>query len=116
MSRDPLFMARAVRWLGRQGGHLAYAVAGEALDVGPGAVVDQHGRHLDPVGVSFTPPVAGQYVSADGERIAVSLLELTGFPEPSPAPSGVLQPALAGNGWDPVTWLLLAALVLLGLE
>ena len=113
----PLFIAGSIRWLGRQGGHLAYAAAGEALDVGPGAVVDQHGRHLDPVGVRFTPPVAGQYVSAAGERIAVSLLELpTGFPEPSPAPSGVLQPALAGNGWDPVTWLLLAALVLLGLE
>ena len=116
----PLFVARAVRWLANDSVTLSRAVAGEALTGRRWAFADGNGRLLDPVGADFTPPTAGEYRSADGERLVVSLLDpATTTPSIGPAESMAVSMqdlATAVAAWDPAIWLVLVALGLLFVE
>ena len=71
---------------------------------------------LDPVGVPFTPPVAGDYTTESGVALAAALLSPASTE--SHAWPGDADPAADADGgaFDPVTWLLLLAGVLLAVE
>ncbi len=109
----PLFVARAVRWLGGEVPLLPHATAGEALPAWPGAFQDAAGVRLDPAGVAFTPPQAGVYRSERGEVVAA-------LADPAATagvlPTGAPPAAAAGAGFDWFTLLGLGALLLLLLE
>ncbi len=111
----PLFVARSLRWLKESGELRSWAVAGEALPM-TAAFEGEDGTRLDPVGASFTPPVAGNYTAESGERVAVSLCSVEAT-EARPL-EGIADPAdgVDGGSLDPVTWLLLLAGVLLLVE
>lgn len=111
--RFPLFIARCLRWLTDAEALRPWASAGEALR-GTGVVfATAEGRQLDPVGVSFTPPVAGDYLSESGEELTAALASreatlarpLEGLSDPTSD--------VDGDGADWVTWLLALAGVLL---
>lgn len=112
----PLFVARCLRWLSDTGALRSWAVAGEAFPES-GAFTTADGRHIDPVGAAFTPPLAGDYSSSEsGEAVAVALLSLDATE--ARALDGLDDPTAGvdGGGLDPVTWLLLLAGVLLVVE
>ena len=117
----PLFIANSVRWLAntRAGYPFVAAgrpLAGETLEMGD-RVVDAQGRMLDPLGVPFVPEQAGEIkVENSARSLAVSLLDPASTLGSAGTASTLPQQSSAGLATNPVTWLLLAALVLLGVE
>ncbi len=111
----PLFVGASLRWLvGSEELH-PWLAAGETR-VASAALTNARGSALRPIGASAIPPEAGDYTQGDGSVLAVSLLSRAAtLARPqggSPAP---FEQASAGVS-DPVTWLLLLALLLLLFE
>ncbi len=109
----PLFVARALRWLGDTQDIQPWVGAGE-----PSLPVDtlrsSAGHDLDAVGLTISPPLAGKYTSPTGDSWHASLLTpVLGVP-----PDAVLLPDLVApdRGPDLVSWLLMIALLLLAWE
>jgi len=117
----PLFLAQSVRWLAGVERQAPQAAAGETLGTESTAPAPRFlggsGKVIDPLGVPFTPAAAGELRRADGGLdLAVSLLdhETTIHPAAGSEDTGVGSPSATAA--HPAFWLLLAALLLLGLE
>jgi len=74
-SSFPLFVALTLRWLTNADIINAYAAVGEPVMDSAGPWSDATGTRLDPVGVDFTPPTAGEYQNEAGQKLAASLLD-----------------------------------------
>jgi hypothetical protein len=119
----PLFVANAVRWLAGTEAWHPFVAAGIPLSrVSAGdrvQVVGPSGRTLDPLGVDFVPPSAGELqLARGGQPLAVSLLD-------SDVTSGSRDASLQPAEFTPAnlvpqtrfaTWLVLLALLLLAAE
>ncbi len=117
----PLFVGNSLRWLaGTRSGYPLVAagrpLAAETLEMGD-RVVDPQGRVLDPLGVPFVPEQAGEIKMENlSGPLAVSLLDPATTLGAISAASELKSTGPMGLATNPVTWLLLAALVLLVLE
>ncbi|MSU22728.1 MAG: hypothetical protein EXS32_02780 [Opitutus sp.] len=117
----PLFIANSVRWLADTRSGYPFVAAGrplasETLEMGD-RVVDGQGRMLDPLGVPFVPERAGEIKMENSARpLAVSLLDPASTVGLVGAASNLPQPGSVGLATNPVTWLLVLALGLLGVE
>jgi hypothetical protein len=117
----PLFVANSLRWLAEVRSGYPFVAAGrplvsETLEL-DNRVLDAEGHVLDPLGVPFVPPQAGQIkVEHGGRPLEVSLLDPASTLGAARAGSALTEQASAGLSANPVVWLLLAALGLLGLE
>jgi hypothetical protein len=111
----PLFVARAVRWLGDEDEFLPYASAGSALAGRNVAHISADDIRLDPLGAGFVPSTQGVYRSVDGDVIDVSLQD-------PPTTLGLAASLLGGAepgadaGTSLLRWMLLLALALIALE
>lgn len=118
----PLFIDNAVRWLAGAPGDYPVVAAGRPLESAgldsAARFVTAQGRALDPLGVTLVPAQAGEFPRAGGAKpLLVSLLD----PVASSGATGGLAEAPAavlagGMTTNPVTWLLLIALLLLVVE
>lgn len=72
----PLFVAGALRWLAGRVELVPYAAAGFVLPVeaDTSGYADETGRLLQPLGVAFTPPVAGRYHPRGGPSDVIASL------------------------------------------
>ena len=104
----PVFVARSIRWLAEQEPLVPYLAADRPL---PRTLAS---RVEDSTG-SPVPAAAGEFAVDGGPAHAVSLLDPdTSAPPQRAAALGVPSPESAG--WNPVTWILLLALVLACVE
>jgi len=111
----PLFVARAVRWLGDEDDFLAHASAGRALAGRSEAHLTAGDVRLDPVGADFVPGEQGLYRSTLGAAIDVSLQDAATTLGATPQPLGDAAPG-ARSGANLLRWMLLLALALVALE
>jgi len=119
----PLFVANALRWLASTPAWYPYVAAGRPL-VTAGAgdtvrVVDAGGRALDPIGVEFVPPRAGELRLAGSDRtLAASLLDpdVTLGSRDTAMEVATLTPVDLSPDASLATWLLVLALILLAAE
>lgn len=117
----PLFIANSLRWLAGAGADYPFAaagrpLAGETLELGDRAL-GADGRALDPLGVAFVPETAGDLRLENSARpLAVSLLDPATTLGADVGASALTPPAAAGFETNPAIWLLLAAVVALGVE
>jgi hypothetical protein len=110
----PVLVARSLRWLAGVEPILPYAASAEPL-VGV-AVLEAGGVRLDALGAPLAPPRVGTYTAPGGAALHVSLLADLAS---AASDGGALEAGEglgSGDGWDGVTWILLLALALLGLE
>jgi len=115
----PLFVAKALRWLADQDPLHPFVAAGEPLPTArPGAYrhadADLHSGGMDPVGSSFTPPVAGRYLGARAVPLEAALLDLDRHAARTARAADAAD--APGTPVSLVTLILLAAFALLGLE
>ena len=104
-SAFPVFVSEAIRWLASSPPVQAFATAGERL-----AISDQ----LHIAGANFAPPQAGDYQTAAGPTLAVSLPAVS---PPSADPLETVGSASSRGLWPAVaSWCILIAVVLVGAE
>jgi hypothetical protein len=117
----PLFIAQALRWLaGARTGHPVVAagrpLTNEALEPAD-RILGAQDRVIDPLGVPYVPAQAGELRRENEARpLAVSLLDPATTLGAAGGASALAVSGTRGLGLNPATWLLLAALVLLGVE
>ena len=117
----PLFVASAVRWLAGIEAWAPYVAAGRPLRRTGGAaafvLLGASGRPIDAVGLPFVPAAAGTLPREGGQPLAASLLASTvttgGVTDALPVGAGITS---AAGGPGLMTWLVLAALLLLAIE
>jgi len=119
----PLFVANALRWLASTPAWYPYVAAGRPLVTAsagdPARVVDASGRAIDPVGVEFVPPRAGELRLGGGDRtLSVSLLDpgVTVGSRDAAMERASLAPVDLSPDTSLATWLLVLALILLAAE
>ena len=108
----PLFIARSLRWLSASEELVPWAAVGEGMN-GRARFQDLNGAALDPVGVAFTPPIAGEYKSASGALVHAALLSPATTVLASAVPGEDRKLEVTGAPIDLVAWLLLLALAAL---
>jgi hypothetical protein len=120
----PLFVANAVRWLAGTDAWHPFVAAGQPL-VSAGAgeraqFVNAAGRVIDPLNADFVPPAAGEleYVGRPFSSLSVSLLDpdVTRGARDEVLEMASLEPVDLVPDSSPATWLLVLALILLGVE
>jgi hypothetical protein len=108
----PLFVAQSVRWLAATPGWYPYVAAGEPLPQGELASAS-----IDVLGAAFVPEVAGELSVARGEAPLHAALLDSGVTVGTSGDIGVEDDPLSlGAAPDPMTLLLLLALLLLAAE
>ena len=114
----PLFVARAVRWLANQEPLAPYVAAGEPMKSAQVPLIDEQDRTIDLLGAPLIAARASWFRTNDGRIVCVPLLEARpGLPSAARSTGESARAADFGTqAPDPVTWLLLAALVLLVVE
>ena len=114
----PMFVSRAVRWLAAETSWYPYLAAGRPLPVRSAAGTLELVVHpaFDALGADYMPGAAGPVPASAGNVFEVALLSDPVTERHTGAPVAAAQAGggLSGAGW--VTWLILAALVLLGAE
>ena len=112
----PLFVSRAARWLAGAAAWHPYLAAGRPL---PPASAGSFGTVADPsldaLGADYVLGAAGTVVSSKGEEV-VALLSDAVTERNAGAPLAAAQAGGGFAGTGIVTWLILAALLLLGAE
>jgi len=113
----PLFVARSVRWLAGDAARLGTTAAGEVRFGSDTAWTDAASRLFDPADGEVAFPRAGDVRDAAGRTLHVSLLDmqttvLARDASPLPAPAG----SSASGVFEPLPWIVLAALILLLVE
>lgn len=112
----PLFISRAVRWLAGEPAWHPYLAAGRPLpSVTAWSLAAATDPSLDALGADYIPGAAGTVVSDRGDR-AVALLSDAVTERRLGTPLAMSQPGGDFAGTGIVTWLILAALLLLGAE
>ena len=113
----PMFVSRATRWLAGEPSWHPYLAAGRPLPPASGtgglAAPDPA---LDALGAEFFPGAAGTVTAGNGVEYAVALLSDAVTERRAGTPLAVSQPGGGLSGTGIVTWLVLAALLLLGAE
>jgi len=110
----PLLVGSSLRWLAGVEPFPPYVAAGEPVAGDDRARTDAQQRTLDPAGTAFVPPVAGAYTAA-GEELVASLLDpATTVGAPSPGLSTSAPPEAGAT--DPLTWIVLVAVLLICAE
>ena len=121
----PLFVAKSVRWLGQDEPAFAYLAAGRALEdrSAVSSLAPANEEAFNVLGAEFTPVRAGQVSSDDDERVyEVSLLGVDAMVDGDGTgrveleQSGSLLLSGVSGAQNLFVWLVLAALVLLGVE
>jgi hypothetical protein len=118
----PLFVANALRWLAGTSAWYPYVAAGQPLvaaSSGDGArIVDAGGRAIDPLGVAFVPPRAGELRLAGDRTLSVSLLDpnVTRGSRDAALEVAALAPVDLAPRMTLFTWLLVLAVILLAVE
>ncbi|MFT4550474.1 MAG: hypothetical protein ACI9UA_000664 [Pseudoalteromonas tetraodonis] len=104
-SAFPIFVSEAIRWLADASPVPAFAAAGERLPIS-----DQ----LNIAGAKFAPPQAGDYPTAAGQTLAVSL------PAVAPLAADPLETVASASSagfWPAIaSWCILIAIILVGAE
>jgi hypothetical protein len=111
----PLFIGGSLRWLSGAAELTPYVAAGETR-LATSTLADSSGISQRPLGAPAIAPSAGDYTGDGGQRLAVSLLSQTAT---SATPTGDSADPLASarrGASDPITWLLLIAVLLLLFE
>lgn len=111
----PLFLAGSLRWLAGRVELVPWVAAGESY-ASDGALTMGPDVRLDALDTDAVLPWAGAYTTDAGATVEASLLsrDVTLATPPSGAPDPL--PAAEAGRADPVTWILLAAFVLLLVE
>lgn len=113
----PLFVSRAARWLAGESTWLPYLAAGRPLpSTGAPGLLATPDPLFDALGAEYVLGAAGTITAADGGTRAVALLSdpVTELHPGVPLAASQAGGGLSGTGT--VTWLILAALLLLGAE
>ena len=112
----PLFVSRAARWLAGEAAWHPYVAAGRPLPTASvSSLASVADPSLDALGADYIPGAAGTVVSSRGNE-AVALLSDAVTERRTGAPLAVSQAGGGFAGAGIVTWLILAALLLLGAE
>ena len=112
----PLFVSRAARWLAGEAAWHPYLAAGRPLPpASAGSLGTVADPSLDALGADYVLGAAGTVVSSKGEE-AVALLSDAVTERNAGAPLAAAQAGGGFAGTGIVTWLILAALLLLGAE
>jgi hypothetical protein len=111
----PLFIGGSLRWLSGARALTPFVAAGETR-IATTTLTGASGAAQRPLGEPAVPLSAGDYTLQDGAKLTASLLSADAT---SATPSGdVLDPLAEASGGasDPITWLLLLAVLLLLFE
>lgn len=113
----PIFLSRAVRWLADVPALDADLPAGRARFAASEPWTDTNGRAVDTIGARAAFPVAGPVRDARGAEQRVALLDddVTTLRRDERPPAGPAA-TRGGGAFDPLPWVVLAALALLLLE
>lgn len=104
-SAFPVFVSSAIRWLAGADPVQSFASAGERLAAS---------SELSIAGANFAPPRAGDYPTASGQTLAVSVPAVA---LSAPDPLETVAIASAGGFWPALaSWCILIALILVGIE
>ena len=114
----PLFVSRAVRWLAAEPSWYPYLAAGRALpaDSAAGSLDPVLHSAFDALGADYMPGAAGPIPASTGSTQEVALLSDAVTEQRAGAPLAAAQAGGELSGAGLVTWLILAALLLLGAE
>jgi hypothetical protein len=113
----PLFLARSVRWLAGDAARLGTTTVGEARFGTDAVWTDADSRHFDPAGGEAAFPRAGDVRDAAGLAHHVSLLDTQTTVlarDATPLPAAAVS--AASGAFEPLPWIVLAALILLLVE
>ena len=114
----PLFVSRAVRWLAAEPSWYPYLAAGRPLpaDSAAGSLDPVLHPAFDALGADYMPGAAGPIPASTGRTQEVALLSDAVTEQRAGAPLAAAQAGGELSGAGLVTWLILAALLLLGAE